>query len=147
MSWSQPVEITNTFAAFKPGYEWKVIATGPNHSIQLKNGRLIVPVWLSTGEGGNAILFSNPHNLSRAHGKEAPGRSRDRKNLSIKLSRDDGQTWPVNKPLEPGPSMYSDLAVTPTGTILCFYGRSGQPGFAGASLTLARFNLDWLLNP
>jgi sialidase-1 len=247
LSWSQPVEITTTFDAFKPNYDWKVIATGPNHSIQLKNGRLVVPVWLSTGEGGNAhrpsvtatiysddhgqtwqageiavpcteewinpnetvaielrdgrvmlnvrseshahrrlvtisddgatkwstpkfdeallepicmagivryehsgenaILFSNPHNLSRADGKEPPGKSRDRKNLSIKLSRDDGQSWPVHKPLEPGPSMYSDLAVTPAGTILCFYGRSGQPGFAGASLTLARFNLEWLLTP
>ena len=35
-------------------YDWKVLATGPNHSIQLKNGRLVVPVWLSTGTGGNA---------------------------------------------------------------------------------------------
>jgi sialidase-1 len=54
LTWSKPTEITSAFAAFKKDYDWKVLATGPNHSIQLKNGRLVVPVWLSTGTGGNA---------------------------------------------------------------------------------------------
>jgi sialidase-1 len=244
VSWSQPSEITATFEAFKKDYDWKVLATGPNHSIQLKTGRLVVPVWLSTGTGGNAhrpsvtatiysddqgktwkagdiavpcteewinpnetvaielndgsvmlnvrseskahrrlvttskdgasgwsrprfddallepicmggivrynlggqslILFSNPHNLDNEKGKAEPGKSRDRKNVSVKVSRDEGQTWPVNKLVENGPSMYSDIAVTQSGTILCFYGRGTKPGFAGAGLTLARFNLEWL---
>ncbi len=248
LSWGSPVEITGAFEAFKKGYDWKVLATGPNHGIQLQNGRLLVPVWLSTGEGGNAhrpsvtstvfsdddgrtwqagdiavpctddwinpnetvavelengrvmlnvrneskthrrlvttspdgatnwskprfdeallepicmaglvryrhegrslLLFSNPHNLERAKGAAEPGKSRDRRNLSIKISRDEGDTWPVNRLLENGPSMYSDLAVTPSGTILCFYGRSGDGSglahFAGGRLTLARFNLAWL---
>jgi len=248
LSWSKPVEITATFDAFKKDYAWKVIATGPNHSIQLKTGRLVVPVWLSTGEGGNAhrpsvtatvysddqgktwkagdiavpctdewinpnetvaielndgrvmlnvrseskahrrlittspdgatrwstpkfdeallepicmagivrydhggkslILFSNPHNLEDGReGNPEPGKSRARKNVSIKISRDEGQTWPVNKLLENGPSMYSDIAVTQNGTILCFYGRGTKPGFAGSGLTLARFNLEWLEQP
>ena len=54
LTWSQPVEITPTFEKFRAAYDWKVLATGPNHSIQLRTGRLIVPVWLSTGTGGNA---------------------------------------------------------------------------------------------
>ena len=95
-------------------------------------------------EGNSLILFSNPHNLERADGKEAPGKNRDRKNVSVKISRDEGQTWTVSKTLEAGPSMYSDLAVTANGTILCFYGRGSKPGFAGSGLTLARFNLQWL---
>ncbi len=244
VTWSKPTEITATFDAFKPKYDWKVLATGPNHSIQLRAGRLVVPVWLSTGTGGNAhrpsvtatifsddggktwhagdvavpntdewinpnetvaveltdgrvmlnvrneskthrrlitispngatewstprfedallepicmaglvryrhgdqnlLLFSNPHNLSRADGKIEPGKSRDRRNVSVKLSRDDGQTWLVGRAIEPGASSYSDLAVTPAGTILCFYGRGPKPGFAGTHLTLARFNLEWL---
>lgn len=49
-SWSQPVEVTDTFAAFRKDYDWKVLATGPNHSIQLQSGRLVVPVWLSVFE-------------------------------------------------------------------------------------------------
>jgi sialidase-1 len=251
LSWSKPVEVTGTFDAFKKDYPWKVLATGPNHSIQLKTGRLVVPVWLSTGEGGNAhrpsvtatiysddqgkswkagdiavpcteewnnpnetvaieltdgrvmlnvrseskanrrlvvtspdgatnwstprfddglvepicmagivryhhsgqslILFSNPHNLDRAKGKAEPGGFRDRKNVSIKLSRDEGQSWSVNKQLEDGPSAYSDLAVTKAGTILCFYGRAGDnrgmTAWSGGRLTLARFNLEWLQQP
>ena len=54
VSWSKPMEITSTFDAFKKDYDWKVLATGPNHSIQLKTGHLVVPVWMSTGTGGNA---------------------------------------------------------------------------------------------
>ncbi len=54
VSWSKPVEITKTFDAFRKDYKWKVLATGPNHSIQLAGGRLLLPVWLSTGSGGNA---------------------------------------------------------------------------------------------
>jgi sialidase-1 len=247
VTWSTPVEITNVFEKFHPAYDWKVLATGPDHGIQLRTGRLIVPIWLSTGTGGNAhrpsvtatiysddqgktwhagdiavpctdewinpnetvaieladgsvmlnvrseskahrrlvttskdgatgwstpkfddallepicmgaivryslakdggkdrILFSNPDNLSRADGKEEPGKNRDRKNVSVKLSYDEGKTWAVTKPIEPGPSMYSDLAVTKSGTILCFYGRGDKPGFAGGSLRVARFNLEWL---
>ena len=247
ISWSPPNEITYAFEAFKKDYDWKVLATGPNHSIQLKTGRLVVPVWLSTGTGGNAhrpsvtatifsddqgknwlagqvavpctdewinpnetvaielndgrvmlnvrneskahrrlitissdgatnwstpkfdeallepicmggivrynhggqsmILFSNPHNLDTSKGKAEPGKSRDRKNVSVKVSRDEGRTWSVNKTIEPGPSMYSDMAVTQSGTILCFYGRGAQPGFAGKGLTLARFNMEWLTAP
>ncbi len=247
VTWSKPTEITSAFAAFKKHYDWKVLATGPNHGIQLKTGRLIVPVWLSTGEGGNAhrpsvtstiysddqgqawqageiavpctdewinpnetaaielddgrvmlnvrnesrahrrlitispngatnwstprfddallepicmaglvryrhggqslILFSNPDNLEKANGKAEPGKSRDRKNLSIKVSRDEAQTWPINRVLEAGPGAYSDLAVTPSGTILCFYGTGNSPSFAGSRLRLARFNLEWLSGP
>ncbi len=248
LTWSAPTEITATFGAFKKDYDWKVLATGPNHSIQLKSGRLVVPVWLSTGTGGNAhrpsvtatiysdddgktwqageiavpnteewinpnetvavelqdgrvmlnvrseskahrrlvvtspdgatnwstprfdeallepicmaglvrynlareslLIFSNPHNLEGGReGEPEPGKSRARKNLSIKLSRDEGRTWAVNKLLEDGPSAYSDLAVTRSGTILCFYGAGSKLSFAGAALRLARFNLEWITTP
>jgi sialidase-1 len=253
MSWSAPVEITSAFEAFRSDYDWKVLATGPAHGIQLRTGRLVVPVWLSTGTGGHAhrpsvtstiysddsgrtwqrgeiavpntdewifpnetviveladgrvmlnarseskahrrlvtvspdgatgwstpkfddaliepicmasivrfstappsdrnrILFANPANLRRADGKGAAGTSRDRKNLSVRLSYDEGQTWAATKPLEPGYSAYSDLAVLPDGTALCFYERGDDAKAASkkptsyAFLTLARFNLEWL---
>src|SRR4051794_29324616 len=54
LTFSTPVDITATFDAFRPEYDWKVIATGPGHGIQLKNGRMVVAVWLSTGTGGHA---------------------------------------------------------------------------------------------
>jgi sialidase-1 len=251
-SFTTPVEITAAFDKFRPEYEWKVLATGPGHGIQLKSGRLVLPVWLSTGTGGHAhrpsvtatiysddrgrtwqrgeiavpntpewifpnetvvveladgrvllnvrseskqhrrivvtsrdgatqwspprfddgllepicmasivrfsaqpadrnrILFANPHNLERADGKAKEGGSRDRRNLSIKLSYDEGQTWGVSKSLEPGYSAYSDLAVLPDGTALCFYERGRESDAqqkrptSYAYLTLARFNLEWL---
>ena len=49
-TWSAPVDITATFERFRPEYNWKVLAPGPGHAIQLskgkKKGRLVVPVWL-----------------------------------------------------------------------------------------------------
>jgi sialidase-1 len=98
------------------------------------------------GTGARAkpsLLFSNPDTTERAH--------KDRLNVTIKLSEDGGRTWPVSKVLQPGPSAYSDLAVLPGGTMLCFY-ESGDPEtprktgrpWAYSFLTLARFNLDWL---
>jgi sialidase-1 len=51
-TWSGPVEITATFDAFKPDYNWNVLATGPGHGIQLRSGRLVVPIWLAAGKSG-----------------------------------------------------------------------------------------------
>ena len=36
-----PVDITASFEPFRARYNWKVIATGPGHGIQLRTGRLI----------------------------------------------------------------------------------------------------------
>jgi sialidase-1 len=51
-TFAPPAEITATFEKFRPEYDWKVLATGPGHGIRLKNGRLLVPVWLSTAAKG-----------------------------------------------------------------------------------------------
>lgn len=85
----------------------------------------------------NRLLFANTHALDA------------RRNLSVKLSYDEGKTWPVDRVLEEGPSAYCDLAVLPDGTILCFYERASKEGVDGGEplygrLTLARFDLDWL---
>jgi len=89
------------------------------------------------------LLFSNLHTTKREHFA--------RRDLTIHLSGDDGKTWPVQKTLQAGPSAYSDLAVLPDGTILCFYENgAGKPvvkrkrDWAYTHLTVARFNLEWL---
>ena len=238
LTWSKPTEITAAFEPFRTQYPWKVIATGPGHGIQLKSGRLVVPIWLAYGQTGDhapsasatiycddhgsswrageiavpdegelgdpnetmitelsdgrvllvtrsvskpnrklitfsrdgatgwskpefhqqlwepicmasivshpsqsgTLIFSNPHSLGRdSAGNEIPAGRGKRQNLSIKLSRDDGKSWPISKTLESGKSAYSDLAVLPDGTILCL--------FEGDNTILcARFNLDWLVN-
>jgi sialidase-1 len=250
-TFSAPVEITAAFDGFRPEYDWKVLATGPGHGIQLKNGRLLVPVWLSTGTGGHAhrpsvvgtiysddqgatwqrgeiaipdnedtvnpsetvavqladgsvmlnarteskrnrrvvtvspdgatnwsepryqeelaepicfgsitrlsgagdgqpnrLLFVNPDSLLRGGDEGEPGRSRDRRNLTVYLSEDDGATWPVKRVLEPGWSGYADINVSPDGQIHVFYerGEKGDDRFRSAYLTLASFPAGWL-NP
>jgi sialidase-1 len=240
LTFSRPVEITAAFEPFRSDYDWKVIATGPGHGIQLRNGRLLIPVWLSPGTGGHAhrpsvtstiysdnrgktwkrgaiavpdsrefaipnetvaeqladgrvllnvrsesaahrriqvtspdgaakwskprfvpelvepicfgslvrlslakgggrnrLLFSNPDTLDPVSGAARPGQRRERKNLTIHMSYDEGETWPVKKVLEPGSSGYSDLAVLQDGTILCLYETK-------TAMFLARFNLEWL---
>jgi len=84
------------------------------------------------------LLFSNPHTLGLDQdGKPVPAGRGKRENLCIKLSRDDGKTWPVNKVLDRGKAAYSDLAVLPDGTVLCLYE-------ADTSIDCARFNLEWV---
>lgn len=48
-TFSPPTEITTTFRPFQNQFLWNVIATGPGHGLRLKNGRLLVSVWLSNG--------------------------------------------------------------------------------------------------
>jgi sialidase-1 len=84
----------------------------------------------------NRLLFSNPNNP----------RGRERRNLTVKMTYDEGLTWPVGKSIEPGVSGYSDLAVGPDGTIYLFYERGSVSGshFNPGSLCVARFNVEWL---
>ena len=58
--------------------------------------------------------------------------------LTIRLSLDECQTWPVSRVLHEGPASYSDLAIA-NGHILCFYEAD-----SGSRMTLARFSPDWL---
>ena len=96
------------------------------------------------------LLFSHPNSLGRRDDGEQPGGRRDRLNLAVRMSDDDGRTWPVSRSLEPGPSGYSDLAVLPDGTILCLFERgrgmpaAGEKVWPYAFISLARFNEAWL---
>lgn len=239
LTWSKPTEITAAFERFRPEYDWKVLATGPGHGIQLRNGRLLIPIWLSTGTGGHAhrpsvtsviysddggknwrrgavaipntatflnpnetaaielreggvmlnarsesknhrrlvtiskdgatgwsepkfvdallepicmagfaragrfVLFSNPHNLGRRDGKVVDGAPRDRRNLTLQISNDEGRTWPVQQVIEPSWSGYSDIAELRQ-TILILYER-GDPTddrFRAQALTVVRLPLE-----
>jgi sialidase-1 len=66
--------------------------------------------------------------------------------VTLKVSYDEGKTWPLVKALEPGRSGYSDLALGPDGMIYCFYERDnfGKNHHNTKHLCVARFNLEWL---
>lgn len=241
-TFSAPVEITSTFDKFKSDYPWKVLATGPGHGIQLKNGRLLVPVWLSTSEAnphkpsvaatiysddhgktwkrgdiaipssgeivdpsetvaeqltdgrvmlnartisprhrrvvviskdgarnwsaprfqeelvepvcfgslvrhsGKKLLFVNPDNLLKGAAEGAPGQSRDRRNLTVRLSEDDGATWTAKRVIDPGWTAYADINVGRDGAVYVLYER-GAPDperLRIAALTLVKFPLEWI---
>lgn len=242
-TFSKPVEITSVFDAIRPEYPWKVLATGPGHGIQLRNGRLLVPIWISTGTGGHAhrpsvtstiysddsgqtwkrgeiavpdtpdqvfpsetaaaqlsdgrvmlnvrteskthrrtvvtspdgathwskprfdpqllepicfgtilslggkrLVFANPDTLDKTGAAAETGKNRDRKNLTVQFSDDDGATWKSKRVMEPSWSGYSDLAQGSDGTIYHFYELGAKDGmaFQTASLQLAAFPLSWL---
>ena len=50
-TWSDPVEITHVFEEFKRDYPWRVCANGCGRGLRLRNGRMLIPVWLSDGSG------------------------------------------------------------------------------------------------
>ena len=78
--------------------------------------------------GGNRLLFSNPPNpLDR------------RDHLTVKLSYDEGRTWPVSRLICEGPSGYSCLTILPDKSIGLLYDKDKSK-----TLTFARFTLDWL---
>jgi sialidase-1 len=85
------------------------------------------------------LLFSNPNPGAPFDGKPKGARV----NLTVRLSSDDGKTWPVSRLLHAGPSAYSCLGRLADGTILCIY--EGGTKNASESLKLARFNLEWLM--
>jgi sialidase-1 len=242
VTWSVPRDITYAFDKFRPEYNWKVIAPGPGHAIQLKGGRLLVPVWIcepdpsipgghrpscvatvysdnkgetwSRGEiiscnndpfknpsesvaaelsngrimmnirnegdekkrmisystdgishwsqpvfdtalyepicmasmikthDGNSVLFVNPDSQHLNDGKTS-SISR-RKNLTVKLSNDEGKTWITEKVLEPGNAGYSDLAIGADGRIYCIYETNESEGWK-YKIVLRSFTLDWIV--
>jgi len=58
---------------------------------------------------GSEILFLNP------------GSETSRCNMTLRLSKDDGKTWPYSKVLYAGASAYSDLVQLPQNKIGCLY--------------------------
>jgi sialidase-1 len=78
----------------------------------------------------NRVLFSNPPDATR------------RINLTVRLSYDEGETWPVARRLWAGPSAYSCLTVLPDLSIGCLYEAGNERAYE--TIRFARFSLDWL---
>jgi sialidase-1 len=81
-------------------------------------------------EGRSRALFANPAD------------EKGRVNMTVRLSCDEGKTWPVTKQIFAGPSAYSCLARLPDGDIGLLY--EGGEKHQYQKMILARFSLDWL---
>lgn len=73
------------------------------------------------------LLFSNTDDASA------------RRNLTVKMSCDNGRTWPIRKVVDPGSAAYSTLTKLPNGRVGLLYERGDY-----AHITYSSFDLDWL---
>lgn len=74
-----------------------------------------------------------------------PADASARNDVTVFLSYDDGQTWPVSRLLVEGSSAYSSLTVLPDGRIGCLT-EEGVAGEDGYRLSFYSFDLNWLTN-
>ncbi|HTO02443.1 MAG TPA: sialidase family protein [Opitutus sp.] len=243
VTWTKPVDITPTVEAFSSEYKWNVMAPGPGHGLQMKNGRLVVPMWLCNGGKLHrpsvcTTIYSDDHGTTWMRGEivqpslicasecaavqledgrvalyirnEEPGYRhavsysedgatnwttpklhpdlyspisfatairlsgdgdgrkprllfihpdskgnnevirwfgpRPREKVSVRLSYDEGKTFPLAKVLEPRRSGYADIAVAPDGMIYALVERVEIEGnnLNTKYLSVFRFNLEWL---
>jgi len=83
------------------------------------------------------ILFLNPavHRKGGFH-------LWSRRNLTLRVSRDDGKTWAASRVLRKGLAGYSDMAVTKRGTILCLY-ENGERDYC-EKISIVELERSWL---
>lgn len=91
---------------------------------------------LSKNEGKDRILFSNPDNSGERFG------ILDRTKLTVRMSYDEGQTWPIKKLIHAGPSSYSSMVRLPDGTICLLF--EGGEKHRREWIKFMRFSLEWL---
>lgn len=53
ITFSEPISVIDSLMEFKDEFGWSLFAIGPGHGIEMKNGRLVVPVWLARGKGND----------------------------------------------------------------------------------------------
>lgn len=83
-------------------------------------------------ESRDRLLFSNP-----GHGEVG-----NRRDMTVRMSLDEGQTWPAGRVLWPGPAAYSCLAALPGGDLACLFEAGDKNPYE--RIVLARFTCDWL---
>ena len=90
----------------------------------------------------NIILFTNPD----SEDTPAPGGGTKglRRNITVRVSTDEGKTWPVKRVLEPGVAGYSDIAVGRDKTIFDIYETPLGTNNKEHSVVITRFKLEWV---
>jgi sialidase-1 len=86
---------------------------------------------LTTAKTGDRdrLLFANPASTRRER-------------MTVRLSYDEGTTWPVARVIDEGPSAYSSLVVLPDRSIGLLFERGTRSPYE--RITFARFTLEWL---
>ncbi len=87
------------------------------------NGSILRYTSKRDGYARNRLLFCNANS------------AKGRKNLTVRISYDEGATWSAGKVIDPGPSAYSSLTICQDGTIGVLY----EPGYK--EVRFVRFTL------
>jgi sialidase-1 len=96
----------------------------------------IVRYSFAENENKDRILFANPDNTGERFG------ILDRTRMTVRLSYDEGQTWPVKKLIHAGPSSYSMMVHLPDGEIGLLF--EGGEKHRREWIKFVRFSLAWL---
>jgi sialidase-1 len=111
------------------GLTWSPVTSDPTLIEPVCQASLIRYA-LSPAFTKNRLLFSNPATQDK------------RVKMTVRLSYDEGKSWPVAKLLNAGPSGYSCLTVLRDMQIGCLYERGDHS--STQKVTFARFSLEWL---
>jgi len=94
------------------------------------NGDMIRYTSVNQGYTQNRLLHSLPQGSERS-------------NVTVYVSYDEGETWPVSRCIVPYASAYSSLCILPDGTI-GLYVEEKQSDATGYSTVFYNFSLEWL---
>ena len=95
------------------------------------NGDLIRYTSVNNGDDKNRLLHSVPTGT-------------DRKNVTVFVSYDEGQTWPTSRCIVPYSSAYSSLCILPDNTIGIYVEEDFYTGKDNYSTVFYNFSLEWL---
>ena len=112
------------------GVTWTKVSYDETLIEPVCQGSILRASWPVEGQKSR-ILFSNPASVKR-------------ENLTIRISYDEGNSWPASLAINPGPSAYSCLAMLPQSVIGCLFERGDQRPYE--SIALARLPLSAIEN-
>lgn len=105
------------------GLTWSAVKLDDALIEPVCQGSILRCTWPDNGERSR-ILFSNPASTKR-------------EKLTVRLSYDEGETWPVRREIQSGPAAYSCLTILPDKSIGCLFERGEKSPYE--RITLARF--------
>ncbi len=111
------------------GDSWSAISYHDELQEPTCQGSFIKCQW----KGSDVLLFSNPDD------------SKERQNLTVKVSFDNGKTWPVKKVIYSGPSAYSCLSAIGDDKIGLLYENGVHDPYE--KMSFVELDLSWLVNP
>ncbi|WP_300365469.1 exo-alpha-sialidase [Brachyspira sp.] len=115
------------------GETWSRFQNHPQLNDPNNNGETVRYTSTNDGFDKNRLLFVNANHTD----------SLPRRNITVRISYDEGKTWKHSKVLREGIADYSSLTILPDGTIGA-YVEEGGDATGGWNLYFSRFNLYWL---